>query len=79
MQSCDIYNRKRCNTYEGPFTYDIWFWRLLLTYIHIQFKDLSSVKTGFKSVPLQFYFEIPGLASAEKWREIQNLAGEERF
>ena len=42
-------------------------------------KDLSRVKTGFISVPLQFYFEITGLASAEKWREIQNMAGEERF
>ena len=42
-------------------------------------KDLSRVKTGFKSVPLQFYFEIAGLVSTEKWREIQNIAGEERF
>ena len=43
-----------------------------------RFKDLSRV-LGFKSVPLQFYFEIAGLASAKKWREIQNMAGEERF
>ena len=43
------------------------------------FKDLSRVKTGFKSVPLQFYFEIAGLASAKKWQKIQNMAGEERF
>ena len=43
------------------------------------FKDLSKVKGGFKSVPLQFYFEIAGLASNEKWREIQKMAGEERF
>ena len=42
-------------------------------------KDLSRVKPGFKSVPLKFYFEIAGLVSAKKWREIQNLAGEERF
>ena len=43
------------------------------------FKDLCTVKTSFKSVPLQFYFEITGLASAEKWRKIQNMAGEGRF
>ena len=43
------------------------------------FKDLCQVKTGFKSVPLQFYFEIAGLAGAKKWREIQNMAGEEHF
>ena len=43
------------------------------------FKDLCPVKTGFKCVPLQFYFEIAKLASAEKWHEIQNTAGEERF
>ena len=42
-------------------------------------KDLSMVKASFKSIPLQFYFEIPWLASAKKWREIQNMAGEERF
>ena len=42
-------------------------------------KDLSKVKPGFKSVPLQIYFEVAGLASAEKWREIQNIVGEERF
>ena len=43
------------------------------------FKDLSRVKPGFKSVPLQLYFEIAELASAKKWREIQNMVGEERF
>ena len=43
------------------------------------FKALGRVKPGFKSVPLQFYFEISRLASAEKWQEIQNMAGEERF
>ena len=37
------------------------------------------VKLGFKNVPLQIYFEISGLASAEKWHEIQNIDGEERF
>ena len=42
-------------------------------------KDLSSVKAGFKSVPLLFYFEIAGLASAKKCCEIQNMAGEKRF
>ena len=42
-------------------------------------KDLSRVKTDFKSVPLQFYFEIAGLASAKKWHKIQNMAGEECF
>ena len=40
-------------------------------------KDLSRVKPDFESVPLQFYFEIAGLA--KKWREIQNLAGNEHF
>ena len=43
------------------------------------FKDLSRVKPGFKSVPPQFYFEIAGLASAIKWREIQNIVEEEHF
>ena len=42
-------------------------------------KDLSRVKAVFKSVPPQFYFEIAGLASAEKWREIQNMHEEERL
>ena len=42
-------------------------------------KDLSRVKASFKSVPLQFYFEIAGLASAKKWWEIQNMAGQEHF
>ena len=48
-------------------------------YVKSAFKDLSKVKPGFKSVPLQIYFEIAGLASAKKWREIQNIVGEERF
>ena len=43
------------------------------------FKDLSKVKPLFKSVPLQIYFEIAGLASAEKWRKIQNIIEEESF
>ena len=43
------------------------------------FKDLSRVKTGFKSVPLQFYFEIAGLAKAKKGQEIQKMAGKERL
>ena len=42
-------------------------------------KDLSSTKNGFKSVPPQLYFEISGLASAKKWRKIQNMTEEERF
>ena len=42
-------------------------------------KDLSNVKPGFKSVPAQFYFEIAGLASAVKWRKIQNIDVEENF
>ena len=42
-------------------------------------KDLSKVKPRFKSVPLQIYFEIAGLASAKKWRKFQNVVGEERF
>ena len=42
-------------------------------------KDLSSVKAGFKSVPLQLYFEIAGLASAKNWRKIQNIDEEEHF
>ena len=41
-------------------------------------KDFSTVKPGFKSVPLQIYFEIAGVASAEKWRQIQNIVEEER-
>ena len=43
------------------------------------FKDLSRVKAGFKSVSLQFYFEISGLATAKNWHEIQNIDGEELF
>ena len=42
-------------------------------------QDLSGVKAGFKSVPLQFHFVITELASAKKWRKIQNIDGEERF
>ena len=42
-------------------------------------KDLSRVKTGFISVPLQSYFEIAGLASAKKWLKIQNAAGEKHL
>ena len=42
-------------------------------------KDLRTVKTGFRSVPPQLCFEISGLASAKKWREIQNITEEERF
>ena len=56
----------------------IHFFVLAFPFIEIG-KDLSRVKPGFKSVPFQFYFEIAGLASAKKWREIQNMAGEERF
>ena len=42
-------------------------------------KDLSSIKTSFKSVPPQLYFEISGPASAKKWRKIQNMTEEECF
>ena len=42
-------------------------------------KDFSKIKPVYKSVPLQIYFEIAGLASAEKWHKIQNMVGEERF
>ena len=50
------------------------------TYVYIVVsKDPSRIKPGFKSVPLQIYFEIAGLANAEKWREIQNIVAEERF
>ena len=42
-------------------------------------KDLNSIKTGFESVPPQFYFEISGLASVEKWRKIQTMAEEECY
>ena len=42
-------------------------------------KDLSRVEAGFKRVPPQFYFEIAGLASALKWREVQNIDEEECF
>ena len=37
------------------------------------------IKPGFKSVPLQFHFEIAGLAIAKMRQEIQNVDGEERF
>ena len=55
----------------------------LVTFLHKSFdislspyvKDLRKVKP----VPLQIHFEITGLASAEKWRKIQNIVGEERF
>ena len=47
--------------------------------MYVIIKDLSKVKPIFKSVPLQFYFEIAGLFSAKKWQEIQNMAGEQRF
>ena len=42
-------------------------------------KDLSRVKPSFESIPLQLYFEIAGLSSVVKWREIQNIDEEERF
>ena len=53
--------------------------KAIVEYHCVSSKDLSMVKLSFKSVPLKFDFEIAGLASAEKWREIQNMAGEERF
>ena len=43
------------------------------------YKNRCTVKPGFKSVPPQFYFEIARLASAVKWREIQNIDEEECF
>ena len=42
-------------------------------------KDLSRVKAGFKSVLPQLYFKFAQLASAKKWRKIQNAVEEERF
>ena len=42
-------------------------------------KDLTNVKPDFKSIPLQFCFEIAGLASAKTWRKIQNIDEEKRF
>ena len=45
----------------------------------MQCKDLNKVKPVFNSIPLQIHFKIAGLASAEKWREIQNIGGEECF
>ena len=39
--------------------------------ICISYKDLSKVQAGFKIVPLQFYFEIAELASAEKWAKFK--------
>ena len=45
----------------------------------LNLKDLSKVKTGFKSIPFQIYFEMAVQASAKKWREIQNIVEEERF
>ena len=41
-------------------------------------KDLSKVRPGFNSVPPQLYFEIAGLDSDVKRREIQNMLEEER-
>ena len=54
---------------------------LFSTYLVSKFnhKDFSRVKPGFKSVPPQFHFEIAGLASAIKWREIQSIDEEKRF
>ena len=43
------------------------------------YKDLRKVQPSFKSVPPQLYFDIAGLASTKKWREIQNKVEEERF
>ena len=51
----------------------------LMRNFYMQIKDLSKVKPGFKSVHLQIYFETTWLASAKKWREIQNEVGEECF
>ena len=48
-------------------------------YMELKTKDLSRVKPCFESVPPKFHFEIAGLASAVKWRKIQNVVGEERF
>ena len=42
-------------------------------------KDRSKVNPEFKSVPLQIYFAIAGLASAVKWGKIQNIVVEECF
>ena len=45
----------------------------------LEAKDLSRIKPGSKRAPPQSYFEIAGLASAVKWRKIQNMVEEEHF
>ena len=43
------------------------------------FKDLSRVKSGFKSVPPQFYFEIAGLVSAVKSTALRNVVRNSKY
>ena len=43
------------------------------------FKDLSRVKAGFKSVPLQPYFEFPATFRHRLAQQFQNKIGEKRF
>ena len=71
-QISSIFTIKICTNFNKTHLF------LVIIYV-VAAKDLSKVKQGFKSVPLQIYFEIAGLARAEKWREIQNIVGEERF
>ena len=53
--------------------------KAIVEYHCVSSKDLRMVKPSFKSVPLQFDFEIAGLASAKKWPEIQNIVKEKCF
>ena len=53
--------------------------KLILEHFRLKILRILAVKSGFKSVPAQLYFEIFGLASAKKWRKIQNMTEEERF
>ena len=42
-------------------------------------KDLSRVKAGFKSVPLQLYFEFRATFQHCQAQQFKNKFGEERF
>ena len=69
-----------CRRIQVPIEWEKLCHPLILNFLpFVPAKDLSRVKSGFESVPPQFYFEIAGLASAVKWRKIQNIDEEERF
>ena len=74
-----IYKNFSQNSYESISEYAKIIQEILQFTMQTTIKDLSRIKPGFKSVPPQFHFEITGLASAVKWREIQNIDEEEHF